>query len=156
MAAEKLLPLALHLAFNLYSSNDKTSNNACYPFKFLLEYKLLQEHTITLLNKIRQSSWWIIIQMYYNFTMSWEEQLKQYSGNCISFDDVLCEFFGFLDPSSKRRQHPPITNIPEMSDNEAINYEMLIMLDQKDQNGLCDVLFYICGYIAKMLYLIEL
>ena len=74
------------------------------------------------------------------------------TGNCTSFDDVLCESSGLLDFQTKRKQNMVSESVPR-DDLETLQTErMVIAIDHEFPDSLQDnVLYYISGFIVRSL-----
>lgn len=131
-------------------------------YKYVLTYKLSQDHLELLFNKIRRRFGWNNNPNVLEFKQALKRIIIRNSiqpsntGNCTNFEDSLCETNGLLDFSWKRRkldQQSPVLLEDESPD--MVNLDtLLIQMDQQHCNILRDnILYYIAGYIVRRLLL---
>ena len=129
----------------------------CCPLQYILTCKFSQDHIELLSYTIHCRCGWSNNPNVLQFIYALRRLLIKNSieptntGNCIHFDDALCEPDGFDFPS-KWNQHQE-TTIDYNDNEETFSCErILIQLDQESPNELQDnVLYYISGLVVRAL-----
>ena len=129
-----------------------------FPYKYVLTYKFSQDHLELLFNKIRRRGGWNNNPNVLQFKYALRQIIicnsiePSETGNCTSFDDVLCESSGLLDFQTKRKQNMVSESVPRDDLETLQTKRMMIAIDHEFPDSLQDnVLYYISGFIVRSL-----
>ena len=145
---------------NVYSCNHKGSTiEELQPTQICDDIQVSQDHIELLFNKIQRCCGWNnpnVLQLKYALQriLIWNSIEPSTTGNCINFDGGLCDSTGYLDFSSKLKEH--ISHETDVQyDAEIQNAEtMMIYIDHQSPNDLKDsILYYMAGHIVQVILL---
>ena len=129
-----------------------------HPYKYVLTYKVSQDHIELLFNKIRWRGSWSNNPNAQQFKLALRQIIIRNSiepsktGNCTNFDDALCESQGLPDFSWKRSQKVPEQVVEGEDENLLMAERVLFQNDLDNPNLLQDnILYYVAGYLVKSL-----